>query len=146
MPIILSANGVPLFFPTLFTTIELRPHLKNNSISARLRDVQHLLLWEEKGEGRRDLIREIALGKFPTEHEIEQIAEHCSYHHIDIRRWYELKSTPGISRNGDVGLLPVVSGKQKADRLRTAASYYEFSAKAVLKERDDFDALKIKVK
>lgn len=131
------------FFPTLYTTENLRHGLTATSITSFLRDIRHLQFWEEMEE--RDLLKEIAVGHFPAPHDFKSLRKHARYDQRELHKWWESeldRERRGVSvignRNGRMLRLPSVQPEHQRKRLRNWADYLAFSAKAMLRTEDDF--------
>lgn len=132
VPLLLDERGLPLFYPTLFETAQLRNGgAAVNTIRNKLADIETLLRWE-KANGR-DLAGEFAAGQMLTLADIVSLRDFCG---LDMRyvkdltapaqaignmRWLEAQTASVVS-------LPRVSKAQHYNRLSTIADYLEFTA------------------
>ena len=86
-------QGMPLFYPTLFATSQLRnAGAAVNTIRNKLADLLVLLRWEQANG--RDLITEFRSGRFLTVADIVSLRDFAK---LDMR---ELRSAGDVERNG----------------------------------------------
>ncbi|HXE18357.1 MAG TPA: hypothetical protein VN629_02010, partial [Castellaniella sp.] len=96
VPFLLDESGLPLFYPTLFETAQLRNGgAAVNTIRNKLGDIEVLLQWEH-AHGR-DLVAEFAAGDMLTLSDIVSLRDFCGF---DMR--YAKESTSRVSAAGSV--------------------------------------------
>lgn len=137
-----DARGLPLFYPNLFATAQLRnAGAAVNTIRNKLADIVVLLRWEHSRS--RDLISEFRAGRFLTVADIVSLRDFAK---LDMR------DQPGYEGSGDqvdvasddfleARVAPsaadaVVGGQQHFNRLSTIADYLEFVAAVVTQHRN----------
>ena len=136
---LLDEHGIPLYWPTLYTTVRLRnAGLAVNSIKNQLNELRSLLRWEQL-QGR-DLESEFREGKLLS------VADVVSIRGFAAKRLDRGKATRSSSdrvlRFLEAGLAPVtnparVSKAVEYNRLTTIAAYVEFVAQTVTARRGD---------
>lgn len=135
VPLLLDERGLPLFYPTLFETAQLRNGgAAVNTIRNKLADIETLLRWE-KVNGR-DLVAEFAAGRILTLADIVSLRDFCG---LDMRHVKEATARARATGNvtwlevqtASVASLPRVSKAQHYNRLSTIADYLEFTASVV---------------
>lgn len=127
--------GVPLFFPTLFTTSQLRnAGAAANTIRNKLLDIGVLMRWER--ENGRNVLEEVRNGSYLS---VADIASLRDFARLDMRY---LDESPRRKRtSGAVHFLeasvsapraaPTVGPQQHYNRLSTIAEYLEFCATVI---------------
>lgn len=139
VPFLLDERGLPLFYPTLFETAQLRNGgAAVNTIRNKLGDIEVLLQWE-RAHGR-DLVAEFAAGDMLTLSDIVSLRDFCGF---DMRYAQEITSRARASGNvmwlesqiASVEPQPTVSKAQQYNRLSTIADYLEFTASVVTQHR-----------
>ncbi|MBP1475437.1 site-specific integrase [Frateuria sp. MAH-13] len=132
-PMLIDARGLPLFYPTLFTTSQLRnAGAAVNTIINKLRDILVLLAWQARQSPPRDLAVEFAQGRFLSISDIVSIRDYAALNQRFVRA--DPLQNARISKaflEGNVASqqpLPVVGREQHYNRLSTIADYVEFVA------------------
>ncbi len=142
VPMLHDEKGLPLFYPTLFSTTQLRnAGAAVNTIRNKLADILVLLRWEE--QHRRDLIAEFAQGKFLTVADIVSLRDFAK---LDMRGQLPVSIQMGTSRAKVADFLEsrvassraqdAVGGQQHYNRMSTFADYLEFVATVVTQHRN----------
>lgn len=135
-------RGLPLFYPTLFATAQLRnAGSAVNTIRNKLADIGVLLWWERLRS--RDLIAEFRAGRFLSVADIVSLRDFAK---LDMRAQSDLNegvadSKPRVvdfleARIAPSSLEAVVGGQQHFNRLSTIADYLEFVASVVTQHRN----------
>ncbi|WP_444633469.1 site-specific integrase [Cupriavidus oxalaticus] len=132
---------MPLFFPTLFATSQLRnAGAAVNTIRNKLADIAVLLRWESLNH--RVLIAEFAMGRFLSLPDIVSIRD---FAHLDMREVSAPKARANThqsvvsfleARMSVVAKRPIVAGHQHYNRLTTIADYLEFTALVVTQHKN----------
>lgn len=139
VPFLLDEQTLPLFYPTLFETSQLRNSgAAVNTIRNKLQDIEVLLRWEAVND--RDLVAEFAIGQMLTLPDIVSLRDFCG---LDVRYIDGMGLHRGSARNvtwldartGSVVSRPRVSQAQQYNRLSTIADYLEFTASVVTQHR-----------
>lgn len=137
VPMLHDERGLPLFYPTLFATSQLRnAGAAVNTIRNKLAEIAVLLRWEQMNS--RDLIAEFRDGNFLT------VADVCSlrdFAKLDMRELLVPSGEANPPRSGVVQFIEAgiaksvsqasVGGQQHFNRLSTFADYLEFTASVV---------------
>ena len=136
VPMLHDEQGVPLFYPTLFATSQLRnAGAAVNTIRNKLADLVVLLRWEQAN--RRQLITEFRDGRFLTVADIVSLRDFAK---LDMR---ELISVGDGGKEGSTVVdflearisssqaLATIGGQQHFNRISTFADYLEFLASVV---------------
>lgn len=137
VPLLRDARGLPLFYPTLFATSQLRNAGRAvNTIVNQLRDILVLLRWQVAQDPVRDLEAEFAKGKFLSVGDVDAIRDFASLHmqHVDragSERLLDGHSSMLEARVATTTPSPTVEGQQHYNRLSTIAAYLEFIASAI---------------
>ncbi|MBS0556682.1 MAG: site-specific integrase [Proteobacteria bacterium] len=142
VPILHDARGLPLFYPTLFTTSQLRSAAAAvNTMRNKLADIEVLLRWEQ--QHGRDLISEFRNGRFLTVADIVSLRDFAK---LDMRRRTVSDGAARVSGTSDVHFLEsriasrpaeaAVGGQQHYNRVSTIADYLEFTASVVTQHRN----------
>lgn len=137
VPMLHDERGLPLFYPTLFATSQLRnAGAAVNSIRNKLADLVVLMRWEQRHE--RDLISEFRSGRFLT---IADVASLRDFAKLDMRHLQPDEGKAPQQRNGVIDFIeakvalkqakPTIRGQQHFNRLSTFADYLEFTAAVV---------------
>lgn len=142
VPMLHDGRGVPLFYPTLFATAQLRNSgVAVNTIRNKLADIVVLLRWEQLQ--RRDLVVEFTHGKFLSVSDVVSIRDFAK---LDMRH----QALNGADTDGS-GITAAdflesrvelrraeaaVGGQQHYNRLSTMADYIEFVASVVTQHRN----------
>ena len=134
---LLDEHGIPLYWPTLFSTVRLRyAGLAVNTIKNKLSDLKVLLLWQRLH--RRCLETEFAAGTFLSD------ADVVSIRNFAARRVAEIQATrSGKARSNRIAeahLAPVPTSTRVTkhvhyNRLTTIADYVEFLAQTLTARR-----------
>ncbi|WP_234500060.1 MULTISPECIES: site-specific integrase [Stenotrophomonas] len=138
VPMLHDEQGVPLFYPTLFATSQLRnAGAAVNTIRNKLADLVVLLRWEQLHG--RDLISEFRNGSFLT---VADIASLRDFAKLDMRyQQPAAEEKAGARKTGVVDFLEAtvgsspalatIGGQQHFNRISTFADYLEFTASVV---------------
>lgn len=140
VPMLQDEQGLPLFYPTLFATSQLRnAGAAVNTIRNKLAHLVVLLRWEQK-QGR-DLIAEFARGVLLS---IADVVSLRDFAKLDMRGY---ETGPDVSKRGDCDFLesrvgasdaqPAVGGQHHYNRLSAMADYLEFMAHVVTQHRNE---------
>jgi len=138
---LLDASGLPLFYPMLYVTAQLRnAGLAVNTIKNRLEDLKVLFRWELAFS--RDLLTEFKQGQFM---ELSDIISLRDFAKLDMRELQEkasARSKAGEHRIShleahvaSVASRPAVRGQQHYNRLSTIAEYLEFVASVITQHK-----------
>lgn len=139
VPFLLDDRGLPLFYPTLFETAQLRNGgAAVNTIRNKLEDLEVLLRWEAVNE--RKLVAEFEKGRVPTLADILSLRDFCA---LDMRYIGDGSAGPQTARNmtwleartASVAARPRISQMQQYNRLTTIADYLEFVASVATQYR-----------
>lgn len=133
-PMLHDEQGLPLFYPTLFATSQLRnAGAAVNTIRNKLADLTVLLRWEQVHG--RDLIAEFRRGQFLTVADVVSLRDFAK---LDMRHWQLDEDRTRRRRKGVVDFLEArvatssaqaaIGGQQHFNRLSTIADYLEFTA------------------
>ncbi len=134
VPMLHDKQGLPLFYPTLFATTQLRnAGAAVNTIRNKLADISVLLRWEE--QHGRDLIAEFTQGSFLTVADVVSLRDFAK---LDMRSQLPASNEVGTSHAAAVYFLEsrvasshaqaAVGGQQHYNRISTLADYLEFVA------------------
>lgn len=142
VPMLLDEHGVPLFFPTLFVTSQLRNSgAAVHTIRNKLADLMVLLRWERLNG--RNLVSEFREGRLLTVAEIVSLRDFAK---LDMRS-LALRGHGGKNQT-DVGVRflearvavsptqATVGGQQHFNRISTFADYLEFTASVVTQHQN----------
>lgn len=137
-----DGQGVPLFYPTLFATSQLRNcGAAANTIRNKLADIVVLLRWEQRH--RRDLVAEFTQGKFLSLADVVSLRDFAK---LDMR--HQALNDGDADESGAVVVdflesrvasrqaEAAVGGQQHYNRLSTMADYIEFMASVVTQHRN----------
>lgn len=141
VPMLHDACGLPLFYPTLYTTTQLRnAGAAVNTIRNKLAGIVVLLRWEQCHG--RDLISEFARGNFLTVADIVSLRDFAK---LDMRDQSQA-AKPRSPGKGGVNFLESqvafrraeasIGGQQHYNRISTFADYLEFVAIVVTQHRN----------
>ena len=141
VPMLHDEQGMPLFYPTLFATSQLRnAGAAVNTIRNKLADLLVLLRWEQANG--RDLITEFRSGRFLTVADIVSLRDFAK---LDMR---ELSSAGDVEKERSVVVdflearvsssraLATIGGQQHFNRISTFADYLEFTASVVTQHQN----------
>ncbi|HHA2575811.1 TPA: site-specific integrase, partial [Stenotrophomonas maltophilia] len=141
VPMLHDEQGVPLFYPTLFATSQLRnAGAAVNTIRNKLADIVVLLRWEQANG--RDLITEFRSGRLLTVSDIVSLRDFAK---LDMR---ELSSVGEGDKKRSVVIdflearvasnqvLATIGGQQHFNRISTFADYLEFTASVVTQHQN----------
>lgn len=140
VPFLLDERGLPLFYPTLFETAQLRNGgAAVNTIRNGLEDIEVLLRWEAASS--RNLVAEFQDGRTLALADIVSLRDFCG---LDMRHLGDRASRGQTdckviwleSRVATVAPRPKVSRAQQYNRLSTIADYLDFVATVVTQYRD----------
>lgn len=151
VPMLLDDRGLPLFYPTLFATAQLRnAGSAVNTIRNKLADVLVLLRWERAQEPERDLVSEFSRGRFLS------VADIVSLRDFAARDMRDVDDAETAGRSGIAGArllearvksslpLATIGTQQHYNRLSTIADFLEFVASTVTQHKhSSTDALSI---
>ena len=129
-----DAAGLPLFYPTLFATSQLRnAGAAVNTIRNKLADILVLLRWQETQ--RRDVVTEFTKGAFLNLADVVSLRDFAMR---DMRKVGPASGDVNAGQTVGVGLLEArvasrsssasIGGQQHYNRLSTIADYLEFVA------------------
>ena len=142
VPMLHDEQGLPLFYPTLFATTQLRnAGAAVNTMRNKLADIVVLLRWER--EHGRDLVSEFTEGHFLSVADVVSLRDFAK---LDMRGQWRGASEVSACR-GDVTYLlearvasshvqAAVGGQQHYNRISTLADYLEFVATVVTQHRN----------
>ena len=142
VPMLHDEHGLPLFYPTLYATTQLRnAGAAVNTIRNRLADIVVLLRWEQQ-QGR-DLVSEFAQGHFLSVADVVALRDFAK---LDMRSPSTDSSQAGASKREVTSFLearvashparPAVGGQQHYNRISTLADYLQFLATVVTQHRN----------
>jgi integrase len=137
-----DARGVPLFYPTLFVTSQLRnAGAAVNTIRNKLADIVVLLRWESLQA--RDLISEFRNGRFLALADVVSLRDFAK---LDMRHQAEMGDIDDIPETNVMGFPEsriatspadaTIGGQQHYNRNSTIAEYLEFTASVVTQHRN----------
>ncbi len=129
VPFLLDDRGVPLFYPTLFATTQLRNRgAAVNTIKNKLADIVVLLRWE--AINHRNLLQEFRKGKFLRTEDIVSVRDFMRRDMRDVRdskRARAKVSTTLLEAHvGSVKPVRTVGTQQHYNRMTTVAEYVAF--------------------
>lgn len=141
-------RGLPLFYPTLFATSQLRNGGSAvNTIRNKLADIIVLLRWEQ--QHGRDLVAEFTRGHFPSVADVVSLRDFAK---LDMRNQGQIDQGP-VPSKADASQVTIVDfleskvatstveaavgQQQHYNRLSTLADYLEFVASVVTQHRSD---------
>lgn len=148
-PFLLDDSGVPMFYPTLFTTVRLRnAGAAVNTIRNKLADILVLLLWE--AHNRRDLIAEFSQSRFLSLPDILSLRDFMKRDTRDLKPVKPRRGAASIhafleAHVGQSGTQASVCASHHFNRMTTLAEYLEFLATVLTQHKqsnDDSDAIK----
>lgn len=141
VPMLHDEQGLPLFYPTLFATTQLRnAGAAVNTIRNKLADLTVLARWERCHS--RNLISEFREGRFLTLADVISLRDFAK---LDMRqlRCEEDRERPTNNvvdfleaKISAVGAQATIGGQQHFNRLSTFADYLEFVASVVTQHRN----------
>lgn len=137
VPMLHDERGMPLFYPTLFATSQLRnAGAAVNTIRNTLADLVVLMRWEQTQ--KRDLIAEFRSGRFLTVADVDSLRDFAK---LDMRDWRPDDETASPKSGVVIEFIearvaskkprPTIGGQQHFNRLTTFAEYLAFTASAV---------------
>jgi len=137
-----DGQGVPLFYPTLFATTQLRNGgAAVNTIRNKLADIVVLLRWGQRN--RRDLVAEFTHGTFLSVADVVSLRDFAKLdmRHRALNDGYVDESGALVvdfleSRVASRQAEAAVGGQQHYNRLSTMADYSEFVASVVTHHRN----------
>lgn len=141
VPMLQDESGLPLFYPTLYATSQLRnAGVAVNTIRNKLADLIVLLRWEVAN--CRNLISEFQGGRFLT---IADVVSLRDFAKLDMRNWKSdghCTEKPSIRVLGflEARVAPsraraAIGSQQHFNRLSTIADYLEFTASVVTQHK-----------
>lgn len=141
VPMLLDEQGLPLFYPTLFATSQLRnAGAAVNTIRNKLADLVVLMRWEQVHG--RDLISEFRGRRFLTVADVVSLRD---FARLDMRHFHRMDGAKQGS-SGVVDFLEAsiasspaqaaIGGQQHFNRLSTLADYLEFTASVVTQHQN----------
>jgi integrase len=142
VPLLHDEQGLPLFYPTLFATSQLRnAGAAVNTIRNKLADLIVLLRWEQIHG--RDLIDEFRSGRFLTVADVVSLRDFAK---LDMRHWQRGEDRSRRRSSGVVDFVEAgvssspaqaaIGGQQHFNRLSTFADYLEFTASVVTQHQN----------
>ena len=147
MPILLDDQGLPLFYPTLFVTSQLRNSgAAVNTIRNALAEIAVLMRWENRQE--RDLVSEFQTGRFL---EVSDVVSIRDFAKLDMREQKLIqrgRSEPKVVTflesqiSSGRAAAATVSSQQHFNRMSTIASYLSFTATVVNQHRNSSQTAK----
>ena len=149
-PYLEGDDGLMSFWPTLFSSVELRGK-KNAAGTIRngLNAISHLHAWEQV-EGR-NLLKEFLEQQFPTIEDIESLRDHCYRDARDLKKYVaRVKQLSACSLNlvAPVNQVPLqtVQKSHAYNRMTVIGKYLYFCAVTLLRGRPNAGALYAKAK
>ena len=141
VPMLLDEHGIPLYWPTLFSTVRLRnAGLAVNSIKNKLSDLKVLLLWQHLHG--RSLESEFAAGTFLSLADVVSIRDFAARKIADIKATRSGKTRSDRILEAHLAPVPTSTRVTKHvhyNRLTTIADYVEFLAETLTARRGDTD-------
>lgn len=142
VPMLHDELGLPLFYPTLFATSQLRnAGAAVNTIRNKLADLIVLLRWEQAQS--RDLIGEFCSGRFLTVADVVSLRDFAK---LDMRHLASVEDRAKQRKQSVVDFLEAsvassraqaaIGGQQHFNRLSTFADYLEFTASVVTQHQN----------
>nr|WP_314619891.1 site-specific integrase [uncultured Pseudomonas sp.] len=129
-------QGMPLFYPTLFATSQLRnAGAAVNTIRNKLADLLVLLRWEQANG--RDLITEFRSGRFLSVADIVSLRDFAKLDMRELSSAGDGEKERGVvvdfleARVSSSRALATIGGQQHFNRISTFADYLEFTASVV---------------
>lgn len=142
---LVTDDGVPDFWVTLFVTVQLRASHTQNAILSILQDIAHFKIWEKINN--RDVLSEFRDGQFLSRSDAISVRDHCGFETRSMQKWLDASTqkkvvtlNPARSKRGPP--LRRVSKAHQANRIVHVAQYLDFSAHALLRNRTNFAELK----
>lgn len=135
-------QGMPLFYPTLFATSQLRnAGAAVNTIRNKLADLVVLMRWEQTHE--RELTAEFRSGRFLTVADVDSLRDFAK---LDMRDWQPDGVTTSPPCDGVIDFIEAkvaskkpqstIGGQQHFNRLSTFADYLEFTASVITQHQN----------
>ncbi len=141
VPMLHDEHGVPLFYPTLFATSQLRnAGAAANSIRNKLADLVVLQRWEHVHG--RDLISEFRCGEFLTVADVVSLRDFAKLDMRDLKSIGDKQQQCGVvvdfleARIASSPVQGVIGGQQHFNRMSTFADYLEFVASVVTQHQN----------
>lgn len=142
VPMLHDEQGVPLFYPTLFATSQLRnAGAAVNSIRNKLADLVVLHRWEQANA--RDLIAEFRAGRLLTLADVVSLRDFAK---LDMRELTPIRAGAKERSGGVVDFLEgrvasspaqtTIGGQQHFNRISTFADYLEFTASVLTQHQN----------
>ncbi len=134
-------QGMPLFYPTLFATSQLRnAGAAVNTIRNKLADLLVLLRWEQANG--RDLITEFRSGRFLSVADIVSLRDFAKLDMRELSSAGDGEKERGVvvdfleARVSSSRALATIGGQQHFNRISTFADYLEFTASVVTQHQN----------
>lgn len=135
-------QGMPLFYPTLFATSQLRnAGAAVNTIRNKLADLVVLMRWEQTH--KRDLTAEFRSGRFLTVADVDSLRDFAK---LNMRDWQPVGVTKSPPCDGVIDFIEAtvaskkpqstIGGQQHFNRLSTFADYLEFTASVITQHQN----------
>lgn len=141
VPMLQDEHGLPLFYPTLFATSQLRnAGAAVNTIRNKLADLVVLLRWEQANG--RDLITEFRSGHLLTVADIISLRDFAKLDMRELSSVEDSEKERGVvvdfleARVASSQALATVGGQQHFNRLSTFSDYLEFTASVVTQHQN----------
>lgn len=120
---VFRSDGVPAYYPTALALKKRAKAVSSNTLRALALDLIHIGLWGDR-EGI-DINSRLENGRYFEPHEIETLAEACSYSTSSMRRIVKSKIKE-IKRGISFTKRDLVGNSLKSRRLATAVEYFNF--------------------
>lgn len=140
VPMLHDASGLPLFYPTLYATSQLRnAGAAVNTIRNKLTDIVVLMRWEES-QGR-DLVDEFSRGQLLSLADIISLRDFAKLDMRNVALDGRVNKKEAVSKEflesrvGSQLPLPAVGGQQHYNRISTFADYLEFLGNVLTSHR-----------
>lgn len=141
VPMLHDEQGMPLFYPTLFATSQLRnAGAAVNTIRNKLADLLVLLRWEQANG--RDLITEFRSGRFLSVADIVSLRDFAKLDMRELNSAGDGEKERGVvvdfleARVSSSRALATIGGQQHFNRISTFADYLEFTASVVTQHQN----------
>lgn len=141
VPMLHDEQGMPLFYPTLFATSQLRnAGAAVNTIRNKLADLLVLLRWEQANG--RDLITEFRSGRFLSVADIVSLRDFAKLDMRELSSAGDGEKERGVvvdfleARVSSSRALATIGGQQHFNRISTFADYLEFTASVVTQHQN----------
>jgi integrase len=142
VPMLHDERGLPLFYPTLFATAQLRnAGAAVNTIRNKLADLVVLLRWEQVHG--RDLVAEFRSGRFLTVADVVSLRDFAKLDMRDLKPAVDRakKRSDGVvdfldAKVASIPTQAAIGGQQHFNRMSTFADYLEFTASVVTQHQN----------